>query len=80
MAQKAAKKNKVNINVSKRSTNYTNVMNIVFYILLLLLIAFPPYFRGMYFDNEFLPTICITSIVVIIWSLMKIIKKRADNL
>ncbi|MDI3311375.1 MAG: O-antigen ligase family protein [Thermoanaerobacterium sp.] len=76
MAQKAAKKKKVNINVSKRSTNYINVVNIVFYISLLLLVALPPYFRGMYFDNEFLPTICITSAVVVIWSLMKIIRKE----
>ncbi|WP_434655830.1 O-antigen ligase family protein [Thermoanaerobacterium thermosaccharolyticum] len=76
MAQKAARKGKVNVNVEKSSTNTIFTINIVFYISLFLLVALPPYFRGMYFDNEFLPTIGITSIVVVIWALIKIFKKE----
>lgn len=75
MAQKVAKKKKINKVVQKKESN-TSISNIIFYIILLALVAYPPYFRGMYFDNEFLPTIAATSIVVIIWSLVKIFKNE----
>lgn len=77
MAQKvAAKKGKT---IKKQAKNVSRSLigiDTVFYILLLILVFYPPFFRGMYFEKEMFPTIALTSAVFIIWVIFKIVKKE----
>jgi len=77
MAQKvAAKKGKT---IKKQAKNVSRSLigiDTVFYILLLILVFYPPFFRGMYFEKEMFPTIALTSAVFIIWVSFKIVKKE----
>lgn len=79
MTQKTAiKRNNVSKkqNLKKDNQNNTAIINLIFYIFILALIIYPPFFRGLYFDKEMLPTITATSIVFIIWAIVKAIKNE----
>lgn len=41
----------------------------ILYFGLLILVFYPPYFRGMFFDKEFLPTHIFTGILVLLWAI-----------
>ncbi|MGB9679866.1 MAG: O-antigen ligase family protein [Thermoanaerobacteraceae bacterium] len=78
MAQKvAAKKIKIQKKQEVKNPNkVNNAFNIIFYITLMILIFYPPFFRGMYFEKEMLPTIALTSTIFVLWAIFKTISKE----
>ncbi|QSZ27754.1 O-antigen ligase family protein [Aceticella autotrophica] len=79
MGQKViSKKNKKKIKIGKASSRQfnTSILRIIFYVCLLALLAYPPFFRGMYFENEMLPNIVATSLVFILWVIIKLVKNE----
>ena len=64
--------------VSKKNKKKTNVMNwlpIICFVLLALLIFYPPYCRGLFFNTEMFITHIITAVIFIIVWLEKILHK-----
>ncbi|AEM78206.1 O-antigen ligase family protein [Thermoanaerobacter wiegelii] len=77
MAQKVAvKKGKTIKKQTKKAYRSFASLDTIFYILLLVLVFYPPFFRGMYFEKEMFPTIALTSAVFIIWAIFKIVQKE----
>ncbi|AIS51839.1 tetratricopeptide repeat/O-antigen ligase [Thermoanaerobacter kivui] len=77
MAQKVAvKKGKTLKKQTKKTYRSFASLDTIFYILLLVLVFYPPFFRGMYFEKEMFPTIALTSAVFIIWAIFKIVQKE----
>lgn len=53
----------------------------IIYMGLIILLFYPPYFRGMFFDKEFLPTHIYTGLLFMTWMIYKgFIKKEQDIL
>ncbi|MGB9812780.1 MAG: O-antigen ligase family protein [Thermovenabulum sp.] len=65
--KKNEKKNK-NVN-QKKNYNTSFSFDKILYFGLLILVFYPPYFRGMFFDKEFLPTHVFTGVLVFLWAL-----------
>ncbi|HHW58023.1 MAG TPA: polymerase [Clostridia bacterium] len=77
MAQKtAAKKSKTYKKETKKTPKSFIKFDTAFYTLLLILLFYPPFFRGMYFEKEMFPTIALTSVVFILWAIYKIVQKE----
>jgi len=77
MAQKvAAKKGKTIKKQTEKNYRSFASLDTIFYILLVILVFYPPFFRGMYFEKEMFPTIALTSAVFIIWAIFKIVQKE----
>ncbi len=60
---------------SKQKTNKTTLYWITF-TLLALLLFYPPYFRGLFFDKELLPTHIFTGIIFALWCIYKLSIKK----
>lgn len=72
MAQKAVTKKSKTKSKTGQTLKITAKFDIVFYIILLILVFYPPFFRGMFFEKEMFPTIAVTSVVFILWAVYKI--------
>ncbi|KXG78352.1 Beta-barrel assembly-enhancing protease [Fervidicola ferrireducens] len=54
-----------------KTSNERNILSYIIYAGLLLLLFYPPYFRGLFFDRELLPTHIYSGILFLLWMMYK---------
>jgi len=73
--KKSAEKKPINKAKERKSFDF-NKLNIFVFALLCIIVFYPPFFRGLFFEKEFFITSILTSITFILWCILKINRKE----